>query len=131
MPTRNRLGIFFALCLFALAARAQSAAVPSSSGQGTSAQAASTPPGPGATFQQQKDFAASLFNNQLTMEALPLYEDLARQNPGDTEVLLGLGGCLVAHSATLKNEAAAQAEPSVPEKSCSAQNSSAATIVSF
>jgi len=51
-----------------------------------------------------------LFNNQLTMEALPLYEDLARQNPGDTEVLLGLGGCLVAHSATLKNEAAARAE---------------------
>ena len=110
MPRGIRLGIVFALCLFALAARAQSPAVPSSSGQGTSAQPAPTPPGPGATFQQQKGFAASLFNNQLTMEALPLYEDLARQNPGDTEVLLGLGGCLVAHSATLKNEAAARAE---------------------
>jgi Flp pilus assembly protein TadD len=61
-------------------------------------------------YEDQKKFAIGLFNKQLNMEALPVFEELARENPEDTQVLVGLGACLVTHSVTLKDAAAAQAE---------------------
>jgi tetratricopeptide (TPR) repeat protein len=61
-------------------------------------------------YADQKKFAIGLFNKQLNLEALPIFEELAQENPQDTQVLVGLGACLITHSVTLKDEAAARAE---------------------
>jgi len=65
---------------------------------------------PQEVFEQQKKFAAMLFAQNHHLEALPVYEDLAKRNPGDAEVLFGYGACLIDHSATLKDQEAARAE---------------------
>ncbi len=103
MANLNRWVSLILLLIFAIGVRAQSAAA-------SSPQSKTSQPGPDATYEQQKQFAGSLFNKQFFLEALPIYETLAGQNPGDTEVLLGLGGCLVMHSATLKDDSASRAE---------------------
>ena len=80
--------------------------------------AAKTPPQPQALansaaeekFQEQKKFAATLFNENHHLEALPIFQDLARQKPDDPDILFGLGACMLDHSMTLKDEAAAKAE---------------------
>ena len=45
--------------------------------------------------------AIALFNQGKRLEALPLLEDLAREDPKDSEVLVALGASLVEHAATL------------------------------
>lgn len=45
--------------------------------------------------------AIALFNQGKRLEALPLLEDLAREDPRDSEVLVALGASLVEHAATL------------------------------
>jgi tetratricopeptide (TPR) repeat protein len=52
-----------------------------------------------ATHKAERDKAISLFSQQKFLEALPLFEDLAAKDPNDSKVLLGLGACLVQHSA--------------------------------
>lgn len=45
--------------------------------------------------------AIALFNQGKRLEALPLLEDLSREDPKDSEVLVALGASLVEHAATL------------------------------
>jgi tetratricopeptide (TPR) repeat protein len=73
---------------------------------------ASTPQqaAPDETYEQQRAFAQDLFNNNHQLEALPVFEDLAKRNPRDADALLGLGGCLLQHSATVPNADAARQE---------------------
>ena len=54
--------------------------------------------------------AFELFRQDKHLEALPLFEELALRNPDDRDVLLGLGVCLVAESATLDDQDAATKE---------------------
>lgn len=110
MKNLSRWGTIFVFLILTLPVHAQSPATSSPQSQSTPTQALPSDPTPKATYEERKKFAASLFNKQFCPEALPIYEDLAKQNPGDTEVLLGLGGCLVMHSATLNDPAAARAE---------------------
>ncbi len=109
---QNRWCVALGFLLVGLSAQAQSPETAGSIGQAGTAQAAPAQPGGNGkgSYEEQKKFAISLFNKQFNLEALPIYEDLARQNPGDTEVLVGLGGCLVTQSATLKDDGAAREE---------------------
>lgn len=61
-------------------------------------------------YKVQRQQALALFNQHKTIEALPLFEDLAKKYPGDNIILLGLGACLIDHSATLPDEDAAKKE---------------------
>jgi len=61
-------------------------------------------------YDEQKKFAVMLFQQNHHLEALPIFRDLAKRNPGDAEVLFGYGACLLNHSATLKEEPAARVE---------------------
>jgi tetratricopeptide (TPR) repeat protein len=54
--------------------------------------------------------AIALFNQGKRLEALPLLEDLAREDPKDSEVLVALGASLVEHAATLPDGDAAAKE---------------------
>ncbi len=54
--------------------------------------------------------AMQLFYDNKHLEALPLLEDLAKENPKDHEVLLGLATCLISHAGALQDEAAAAKE---------------------
>jgi tetratricopeptide (TPR) repeat protein len=54
--------------------------------------------------------AFELFRQDKHLEALPLFEELALRNPDDRDVLLGLGVCLVAESATLDDQDTATKE---------------------
>lgn len=49
------------------------------------------PPADDAYLEQRK-FAFSLFNANHRLEALPVFEDLAKKNPNDPQVLFGLEG---------------------------------------
>jgi tetratricopeptide (TPR) repeat protein len=62
------------------------------------------------TYDEQKKFAVMLFQQNHHLEALPIFQDLAKRNPGDAEVLFGYGACLIDHSATVKDQPAARAE---------------------
>jgi tetratricopeptide (TPR) repeat protein len=61
-------------------------------------------------YKAERKQAVALFNEQKHLEALPLFEDLAVKNPNDVDVLVGLGACLIDHSATLTDEDAAKKE---------------------
>jgi tetratricopeptide (TPR) repeat protein len=61
-------------------------------------------------YKAERLQAITLFNQQKQLEALPLFEDLAKKNSDDAYVLFGLGACLVNHSATLPDEDAARKE---------------------
>lgn len=54
--------------------------------------------------------AFELFKQDKHLEALPLFEELAAASPDDRDVLLGLGVCLVAETATLDDQDAATKE---------------------
>jgi len=54
--------------------------------------------------------AFELFKQHKTIEALPLFEELALKSLDDPDVLLGLGVCLVAEATTLDDENAAARE---------------------
>ena len=68
------------------------------------------PPATDDAYQSQRKFAIALLNQQKHMEALPVFESLAKQNPNDTEALFGWGACLVNHSATVTDPEAARKE---------------------
>lgn len=72
---------------------------------------AATPPAAADdAYQAQRKFAMALLNQQKHMEALPVFESLAKQNPNDADVLFGWGACLVNHSATVADPEAARQE---------------------
>src|ERR1041385_5012072 len=48
--------------------------------------------------------AFQFFNDGKHLEALPLFEELARKNPDDRDVLVGLGVCLVSEAGTLEDQ---------------------------
>lgn len=61
-------------------------------------------------YQAQLKFATALLNQQKHLEALPVFESLAKRNPNDPEVLFGWGACLVTHSATVPDPEAGRQE---------------------
>jgi tetratricopeptide (TPR) repeat protein len=61
-------------------------------------------------YEAERKKAIDLFNADKNLEALPLFEDLVKQNPRDDVTLLGLAACLLSHSATVEDEDAAAKE---------------------
>jgi len=53
--------------------------------------------------QAKRQTAMSLFNQSKRLEALPLLEELAQNDPQDSEVLVALAASLVEHAATLSD----------------------------
>jgi tetratricopeptide (TPR) repeat protein len=108
----RRWGLVVGFMLIGAQAWGQSEQRPSLAGHPAAAQTNTTPAQTEAekNYEERKKFAIALFNKQLNLEALPIFEELARQNPGDTQVLVGLGACLIAHSVTVKDASAASAE---------------------
>jgi tetratricopeptide (TPR) repeat protein len=64
----------------------------------------------GEAYKTERAQAMELVKDRKELEALPLFEELAKSNPDDAEVLANLGICLLHHSATLSDEAAAKQE---------------------
>jgi tetratricopeptide (TPR) repeat protein len=52
-------------------------------------------------YKAERGIAMDFFRQQKLLEALPLFEDLAKKNPDDAGALTGLGICLVHHASTL------------------------------
>lgn len=63
-----------------------------------------------ANYEAERKKAIDLFNANKNLEALPLFEDLVKQNPQDDVTLLGLAACLLNHSATVEDADAAAKE---------------------
>ncbi|HWX55971.1 MAG TPA: tetratricopeptide repeat protein [Verrucomicrobiae bacterium] len=61
-------------------------------------------------YQAQRRQAMQLLDADKHLEALPMFEDLAKRSPQDREVLVGLAVCLVGESATLTDEDTATKE---------------------
>jgi tetratricopeptide (TPR) repeat protein len=59
------------------------------------------------SYKTERQKAVALFNQNKYLEALPLFEDLLKQNTEDAEVHLGLAASLLSHAATLDDEDAA------------------------
>ena len=59
------------------------------------------------TYATERKQAIELYNQNKHLEALPLFEDLAKRNPDDAQVLVGLGACLIDASATVDDQDAA------------------------
>jgi tetratricopeptide (TPR) repeat protein len=77
----------------------------------TLAQDAATPsPATEDVYQAQRKFAIALLNDKKYLEALPIFESLAKQNPNDPEVIFGWGTSLLNHSATVTDAAAGRQE---------------------
>lgn len=73
------------------------------------------PPGPQKPqdepdYQAERRRAIELFNKDQHMEALPIFADLAKKNPKDHAVLVGLATCMVSEASTLEDEKAAAEE---------------------
>jgi len=62
------------------------------------------------TYNAQRKFAIDLFMQNHHLEALPIFQQLAKQKPDDNAVIFGWGACLLDHSATLTDEQAAKRE---------------------
>jgi Flp pilus assembly protein TadD len=60
-------------------------------------------PGVDISDQAKRQTAISLFNQGKRLEALPLLEELAQNDPQDSEVLVALAASLVEHAATLSD----------------------------
>jgi tetratricopeptide (TPR) repeat protein len=63
-----------------------------------------------ASDQPKRQRAIALFNEGKRLEALPLLEELAQEDPKDSEVLVALAASLVEHAATLTDPEAAAKE---------------------
>src|SRR5580765_1672241 len=63
-----------------------------------------------AAYQAKRQQAMQLFGQGKRLEALPLLEDLVREDPGDEEVVVATAASLVRHAATLTDEQAAGKE---------------------
>ncbi len=61
-------------------------------------------------YQAQRKFALGLFNQNHHLEALPIFQQLAKQNPNDADVIFGWGACLIDHSATVSDDQVANQE---------------------
>jgi tetratricopeptide (TPR) repeat protein len=61
-------------------------------------------------YKDERKQALVLFNARKYFDALPLFEDLAQKNPKDSDVLLGLGSCIINRSVTLDDAEAAKKE---------------------
>ena len=62
------------------------------------------------SYKSDRQRAIELYNADKYVEALPLFEDLAKRNPQDSSVLVGLASCLINESATLEDQDAAAKE---------------------
>jgi len=62
------------------------------------------------SYKTERHQAIQLYNENKHLEALPLFEDLAKRNPEDVDVLVGLGACLIDKSATMEDQDAAAQE---------------------
>ena len=62
------------------------------------------------TYNAQRKFAIDLFQQNHHLEALPIFQQLAKQKPDDNAVIFGWGACLLDHSATLTDDQAAKEE---------------------
>jgi Flp pilus assembly protein TadD len=65
---------------------------------------------PTTSDQEKRQKAVALFKQGKRLEALPLLQELAQQNPQDAELLVDLGASLVEHAATLSDQDAAAKE---------------------
>ncbi len=63
-----------------------------------------------AAYQAKRQQAMQLFDQGKRLEALPLLEDLTREDPGDQEVVVALAASLVRHAATLTDQQSAGKE---------------------
>jgi len=61
-------------------------------------------------YKAERQKAVELFKQNKTLEALPLFEALAKKNPKDHQVLLGLAVGLVDEAATIEDEGASAKE---------------------
>lgn len=64
----------------------------------------------GEAYKAERAQAMALVKDHKELEALPLFEELAKSNPDDAEVLANLGICLVTQSGTLVDEEAGKQE---------------------
>jgi tetratricopeptide (TPR) repeat protein len=103
MNARPSFAAFLLLSL-PLYASAQTTPPPS-----TDAQPSAATPGK-RSYDDDKAFAMELFKQKHYLEALPVFEDLAKRNPNDATVLIGLGAGMAAQAATLQNPEAAKQE---------------------
>jgi len=63
-----------------------------------------------AAYQAKRQQAMQLFDQGKRLEALPLLEELVREDPGDEEVVVAMAASLVRHAATLTDQQAAGKE---------------------
>jgi tetratricopeptide (TPR) repeat protein len=72
------------------------------------------PPAPSpqddASYKAERRRAFELFNKDLHLQALPVFAELAKKNPRDHEVLVGLATCMISHANTVEDDQAAAAE---------------------
>jgi tetratricopeptide (TPR) repeat protein len=61
-------------------------------------------------YKTERQKAIELYRADKFLDALPLFEDLVKQNSTDKETLVGLASCLVQHSATLPDKDAGAKE---------------------
>jgi|SRR6266496_361109 tetratricopeptide (TPR) repeat protein len=61
-------------------------------------------------YKLERAKAMQLFNTDKYLEALPLFEDLAKRQPEDPDVLVGLAAGLIDHSATVEDQDSAAKE---------------------
>ena len=61
-------------------------------------------------YKAERAKAMQLYNANNHLEALPLLEELAKRQPEDRDVLLGLAACLIDHAATMEDQEAAAKE---------------------
>jgi len=61
-------------------------------------------------YRAERSRALEMFNKGQHLEALPIFENLAKKNPTDKEVLIGLAGCMISHAVTVPDDKAAAAE---------------------
>jgi tetratricopeptide (TPR) repeat protein len=107
---RRLLVLLFVLVALAVPVLAQTA--PQSSGTiiQTNTRPDYIPPKLSPELEKDRRYAMELLENHKYLEALPWLEKLAKDAPGDAEVLLGLSQCLFSHSATLANKDERKAE---------------------
>ncbi len=61
-------------------------------------------------YMAEKNKAMDLFNHNKQADALPIFEDLAKKDPKDHSVLVGLATCLINKASTLVDQDAATKE---------------------
>lgn len=70
----------------------------------------SSQPATDDSYAAERHQAIQLYKADKHLEALPFFEDLAKRNPDDVNVIVGLAACLIDHSATLQDQDAGAKE---------------------